>query len=54
MPGNFQRHLDDFGLCSCGNPSGRTEGMRLESQDERTGRWTTELVAACADCFGLL
>lgn len=54
MPGNHQRHLEEFGMCTCGNPSGEVEPMALEHQDERTGRWRTERVPACADCWGLL
>lgn len=53
MPGNYQKHLDEFGNCTCGNPSGETEAMSLETQNERTGRWKTQKVAACADCYGL-
>lgn len=53
MPGNFNRHLDEFGICTCRGRSG-IEPMMLESQDELTGRYTTERVPACADCFGLL
>lgn len=52
MPGNYNQHLDEFGICTCKNHSG-TEMMSLESQDEY-GRWTTTNVPACADCFGLL
>lgn len=53
MPGNYQKHLDEFGLCTCGNPSGEIERMSLESKDERTGRWKMKKYRACADCFGL-
>lgn len=53
MPGNYERHLDDFGFCKCGSRRSGTETMILESQDE-WGRWRTERVPACADCFGLL
>lgn len=53
MPGSQERHLDEFGMCQCGNPSGEIEMMVFEYQDERTRRWKTEKVPACADCFGL-
>jgi hypothetical protein len=52
MPGNYGRHLDEFGICTCRKRSG-TETMVLESQDDY-GRWETHHVPACADCFGLL
>jgi len=54
MPGNYQRHLEEFGNCTCGNSRSGVEMMSLESQDERTGRWRTRKVPACADCFGLI
>jgi len=53
MPGNYQQHLDEFGLCRCGRRRSGVETMRLESEDGR-GRWRYEDVPACADCFGLL
>jgi hypothetical protein len=53
MPGNYQKYLDEYGICECSNPSGDRELMSLESKDERTGRWTTKNYPACADCFGL-
>lgn len=53
MPGNHQRHLEEFGMCQCDERSG-TETMDLEYQEELTGRWKTEKVPACADCFGLI
>ena len=53
MPGNFQKNLDDFGMCRCGSKRSGVEMMSLESQDEY-GRWTTSETPACADCFGLL
>ena len=52
MGGNYQRHLDDFGVCTCRNRSG-IEMMTLESQDD-WGRWSYEQYPACPDCFGLL
>lgn len=52
MGGNFNVHLDEFGICNCGNPSGRIEPMVLESQDD-WGRWSYDTHPACADCFGL-
>jgi len=53
MGGNFQKHLDSFGVCQCGRRRSGTEYMKLESQDE-WGRWSYERVPACSDCFGLL
>lgn len=53
MPGNYQRHLDDFGICKCGSSRSGVEMMSLESEDE-WGRYRTEQVPACADCFGLI
>lgn len=53
MPGNYQRHLEEYGTCSNPEHSG-VEMMALESQDDYTGRWRTEEVPACAVCFGLL
>lgn len=52
--GTMESHLDRFGMCTCGNPSGETEMMNIETQDERTGRHRVEKMPACADCFGLL
>jgi len=54
MPGNYSQHLDEFGNCTCGSSRSGVEMMSLESQDERTGRWRTREVPACADCFGLI
>jgi hypothetical protein len=53
MPGSYERHLDGFGFCECGPQRSGIETMVLESKDE-WGRWKTERVPACADCFGLL
>jgi len=53
MPGNYQKHLDEFGNCTCGSARSGVEPMSLESQD-RHGRWRTRKVPACADCFGLI
>jgi len=53
MGGNYQKHLDSFGVCRCGRRRSGIEMMRLESQDE-WGRWRYEDVPACADCFGLI
>lgn len=52
MPGNYNTHLDRFGLCQCDNRSG-TEYMDLEVEDEY-GRFRTKKTPACADCFGLV
>jgi len=52
MAGGYQRHLDEFGNCFDPAHSG-VEMMRFEFQDERTGRWRTREVPACAECFGL-
>jgi hypothetical protein len=52
MSGSYERHLDEFGICTCKNRSG-VEPMNLETQDE-WGRYYFETVPACADCFGLL
>jgi len=52
MAGGYQRHLDEFGNCFDSTHSG-VEMMRFEFQDERTGRWRTREVPACAECFGL-
>jgi|GEM_PF-6669164 len=54
MPGSYERHLDEFGICRCGASRSGTEPMSLEYQDDMTGRWVIEQVPACADCFGLL
>lgn len=54
MPGNYQKHLEEFGNCTCGSQRSGVETMNLESKDERTGRWRTRKVPACADCFGLI
>lgn len=53
MPGNFQQHLDEFGLCQCGRRRSGTEFMRLETYEQGRG-WRYENVPACADCFGLI
>lgn len=53
MPGNYQRHLEDFGICQCNNRSG-IEYMDLEVQNERTGLYHVEKIPACADCFGMI
>lgn len=52
MPGNYEQHLDEFGICTCDERTG-VEMMSLESKDERTGRWTTSKYPACDRCFGL-
>jgi len=52
MAGGYQRHLDEFGNCFDSAHSG-VEMMRFEFQDERTERWRTREVPACAECFGL-
>jgi hypothetical protein len=52
MGGNYGKHVDDFGFCTCQNRSG-IEPMNLESQDE-WGRWSYSKYPACADCFGLI
>jgi hypothetical protein len=54
MAGGHKRHLEEFGMCECGSRRSGVEQMDFEFQDERTGRWKTERVPACADCFGLL
>jgi hypothetical protein len=53
MPGNYNKHLDEFGFCECGSKRSGIEPMALESKNQY-GRWTTSEVPACADCFGLL
>jgi hypothetical protein len=53
MPGNYDKHLDEFGVCECGSKRTGIEPMALESKN-RYGRWTTDEVPACADCFGLI
>jgi hypothetical protein len=54
MAGSHKKHLDRFGTCECGSQRSGTEPMEFEVQDERTGRYRTKKVPACADCFGLL
>jgi hypothetical protein len=53
MSGNYERHLEDFGFCTCGSQRSGVEPMTLESKDE-WGRWSFSEYPACADCFGLL
>lgn len=53
MSGSYEKHLEEFGICTCRNRSG-VEPMSLESQDEYTGRWSFAEYPACADCFGLI
>lgn len=52
MPGNHKQHLEEFGMCRC-NGRTDTEMLNLEYQEELTGRWKTEKVPACAECWGL-
>lgn len=53
---SYEAHVDRFGFCDCGNPSGDTEVMRLEVEVSRgVGRtaYRHKNFPACADCFGL-
>jgi len=52
MAGGYQRHHEEFGDCFDPAHSG-VEMMEFEVRDERTGRWRTKKVPACAECFGL-
>lgn len=52
MSGSYERHVDEFGFCNCGNRTG-IEMMNLEVEVGH-GRYRFEQMPACDSCFGLL